>query len=310
MAETATRELMKALKGLLLDRERQSSQYADLTIFCGNDVHKVHKVIVCSRSDFFTGACRVGEVCPRIVGEDHQKANRLPMRKESLKGEITLEEDDPPLVALMVDYFYELDYDAARASKSIASPAAEAVENDDEIPPVEQVDEAPVEKNVFFGESVKEREQEKSSLPSAGMFSQGRWPNPNDSSRGERHPIPGFEVVESEREHDGPHLSVHAHMYALGDRYGIAGLKAVAASHFEECLHEHWNSDSFSPAIHIVWQTTPESDRELRDQVVDTIRQHMRVLDRPDMEAPMRELKGLAYEVLRLKCRDERGAWS
>jgi hypothetical protein len=37
-----------------------SGDYSDLTITCGQDTHKVHKAIVCSRAGFFARAIRFG----------------------------------------------------------------------------------------------------------------------------------------------------------------------------------------------------------------------------------------------------------
>jgi len=36
----------------------ESGDYSDLTVICGGDVYKVHKAIICPRSDFFSKACR------------------------------------------------------------------------------------------------------------------------------------------------------------------------------------------------------------------------------------------------------------
>jgi hypothetical protein len=37
-----------------------SGEYSDLTIQCGDDVYKVHKVVVCTRAGFFARAIKFG----------------------------------------------------------------------------------------------------------------------------------------------------------------------------------------------------------------------------------------------------------
>ena len=37
-----------------------SSKYSDLTVCCGSDVYKVHRAVICPRSDFFAAACDSG----------------------------------------------------------------------------------------------------------------------------------------------------------------------------------------------------------------------------------------------------------
>ncbi|OCL12363.1 hypothetical protein AOQ84DRAFT_386177 [Glonium stellatum] len=78
-------ELMSSLKELLV-----SGSFSDLTILCGPNEHKVHKAVICPRSEFFNAACRFG--------------------KEAETGIITLSDDDPETVRLMIEYFYTLEY--------------------------------------------------------------------------------------------------------------------------------------------------------------------------------------------------------
>lgn len=68
-----------------------SGEYSDLTITCGSDVHKVHKVIVCTQSDFLAAAIRFG-------GKETKQAN------------IKLPDDESTVVKLLVKYFYTGDY--------------------------------------------------------------------------------------------------------------------------------------------------------------------------------------------------------
>ncbi|KAI1436273.1 hypothetical protein GGR50DRAFT_693274 [Xylaria sp. CBS 124048] len=70
-----------------------NGDYSDLEILCAGKVYRVHRSVICPRSDFFTAACRGGF-------------------KEAYEGKICLEDDDPRAVDLMIRYFYHLDYDA------------------------------------------------------------------------------------------------------------------------------------------------------------------------------------------------------
>ena len=44
-------------RGFSRDALLESGDYSDLTIRCGQDVHKVHRLIVCPQSVFFEIAC-------------------------------------------------------------------------------------------------------------------------------------------------------------------------------------------------------------------------------------------------------------
>ncbi|KAH7139567.1 hypothetical protein B0J11DRAFT_589460 [Dendryphion nanum] len=85
--EDASRQILLAsLKELL-----QSGNYSDLTITCGQDIYKAHKVIICSRTAFFANAIR-------FPG------------KESKEATIDLPEDEPATIKLLMQYMYEGEY--------------------------------------------------------------------------------------------------------------------------------------------------------------------------------------------------------
>ncbi|KAK4958234.1 hypothetical protein LTR10_004660 [Elasticomyces elasticus] len=67
------------------------SKYSDLTIQCGERLWRVHKIIVCSQSPFFTKACDGSFT-------------------EAQQGTITLGENDPLVIAAMISYMYTCDY--------------------------------------------------------------------------------------------------------------------------------------------------------------------------------------------------------
>ena len=92
----------------------------------------------------------------------------------------------------------------------------------------------------------------------------------------------------------------HARMYAIADFYGVCGLKELASKKFRDAVGEHWNSDDFAKAIQVVYTTTIAGDRELRQVVMDVLMNHMELLDKPDIEAVMRELPDLAFDVLKV----------
>ncbi|KAL6714131.1 hypothetical protein ACLMJK_008625 [Lecanora helva] len=84
--DVARSELVAANKTLLT-----SGKGYDLTLKCRDQTFKVHKAIICSRSDFFS-ACCWGNF------------------KEAKSKCIDLSDDDPKLLSKLLDYLYALEY--------------------------------------------------------------------------------------------------------------------------------------------------------------------------------------------------------
>ena len=89
---------------------------------------------------------------------------------------------------------------------------------------------------------------------------------------------PDFHFKESHRQISGnvdaqswksPH-QLHAAMYALGDKYDLAVIKDMAMFNYCRAISGSGMNDvlKFIESIPIVYSSTPDSDRELRDATV------------------------------------------
>lgn len=87
-----------------------------------------------------------------------------------------------------------------------------------------------------------------------------------------------------------PTLALHAKMYAAADRYGVVSLKASALDKFKVQLTRHWDSDEFAQCVHVVYSTTPPSDRGMREAVATSLSRHSRMFNKPEMQAAVLEI--------------------
>ncbi len=69
-------------------------------------------------------------------------------------------------------------------------------------------------------------------------------------------------------------LVINAWMYTLGDRYAIPSLKDLAKHRFATDLETGWEFTDFAELVSVIYETTPESDRALRDCMMATCREH------------------------------------
>jgi hypothetical protein len=75
------------------------------------------------------------------------------------------------------------------------------------------------------------------------------------------------------------------------------GLKALALEKFKAEAMAHWNNEEFSQAANEVYTSTIESDRGLRDIVVNTVCQHPVVMDKEDIQDVVKSLD-LGFDML------------
>ena len=210
-----------------------------------------------------------------------------------------MSEEDPELVRLMIDYFYRLDYNHlsgknesnGNAVKPRPEPDVEPVVEPtaESIPEIILIDSPTLEDpSVDFpaNDIPDESDQwrmgrlgKKSKRKNKRSLSFGDFPEPSDSQ------LSG--------------LTTHAQMYSLADRYGIGGLKSLAQQKFKPAARRYWASQDFAPAVHIVYTSTPDEDRGLRDIVTETIDEHRNLIKKPEMEMMVKDLPLLAFDLLK-----------
>ncbi|KAI9809482.1 MAG: hypothetical protein M1826_003896, partial [Phylliscum demangeonii] len=100
-------------------------------------------------------------------------------------------------------------------------------------------------------------------------------------------------------------LTVHARMYAIADKYQIPGLKDLSKRKFSTTVTDKWNNESFSHAVRVVYNSTPQNDRGLRDVVARIGREHIHALrDRGEFKCVLREVNDFTLNVLNLAVND------
>ncbi|KAF5561714.1 kelch 4 [Fusarium napiforme] len=232
-----------------------TGDYSDFIIICGEACHKVHKAIICPRSDFFKAACCSGF-------------------KEAQTGEVELPDDDPFAVSMMIEYFYHQTY---------------TIPDDMRLVPMYQ-------------------------RPSMIPFPPGTVPLKiirHSASQSLLHPLQTAHATipppqgPVSRDSFVPYVNIYVHykVYALGEKYGIAGLKALAVHNFETESEKEFESSSVNHSgylIHMMkeaYNCTAEGDRPIRDAVVRILKSKPSLFKRSDMKEFLKE-EGLAYDLV------------
>lgn len=276
--DAPTVELMSALASMF-----ETGKYSDLTVVCGSKSYPVHRALLASRSSFFDGACR------------------NPFR-ESETGIVDLSEDDPEAVDHMVYYLYHLDYlnkpQRRRSSRRSSGPTSPRIPSRR---PSKKLNLAAIEDPLLAMASatntvppttaqpdqqeVLDLSQKLPDTPMADQFTE----NPFDSI-----------AAEPEADAENAHLVTHAKVYAIAEKYGISGLKSLASRKFAHQLELHVDSEELPDALQEAYESTVDSDRGLRDVIVQCFREHPDLSLRKDVEGMVRETPGLAFELFRM----------
>lgn len=281
--DVPTLELKTALASLF-----NSGKYSDLTIACGGKRYPVHRALLATRSEFFEGACR----------------NSF---QEAETGVIDLSEDDAEAVEHMVHYFYHMDYlnnTLSRRSSQRSSPANSPLSSrfSRRVAP-KKLDLALVEDPLLATMAAAN-----TSMPLTPPADEPTFQNLDAWSKMPDTPMADqFMVDQLESEQEEPtvdvqksHLVTHAKVYAIAEKYGIAGLKVLARQKFAQELDLHLDGPDFPEACQEAYESTFHTDRGLRDVIIQAFRANPGLSLREDVELAVRETPGLAFELFRM----------
>lgn len=90
-------------------------------------------------------------------------------------------------------------------------------------------------------------------------------------------------------------------MYALAEKYGIAALKSLAKHKFECQMACYYDSPEFADAVEEVYSSTIDSDRGLRDVVLQAFRSHPQLASTQDVFAVIKRTPALAFELWKVE---------
>lgn len=111
-----------------------------------------------------------------------------------------------------------------------------------------------------------------------------------------------YESYDDEEEEVGEeesHLLTHTRVYALAEKYDIPSLKDLAQSKFEMAMACYYDSSEFADAIEEVYCSTIDSDRGLRDVVLQAFRAHPTLATTQDVYAVI--TPALALELFKIE---------
>jgi hypothetical protein len=94
-------------------------------------------------------------------------------------------------------------------------------------------------------------------------------------------------------------------VYLIADQYDIPSLKELAKTKYQSVVNQPWSPSTFTgfiEATELLWENTVQSDRLLRDFVVETAVSSLdALLKEPTFVSLMEKWGGLAVDILRSK---------
>ncbi|KAL2005190.1 hypothetical protein VTN00DRAFT_3040 [Thermoascus crustaceus] len=193
--------------------------------------------------------------------------------KEATSGEIHLEDDRPSIIKKMFDYLYTLDYDDGSAPCPMNGAA-------DHLP----------------SEALEVRDEMDGPVPESPVSE-----NPRDKEDKEKNALISSPADQADKgaEEEAPSL-LNAQIYAIGEKYGIHGLKGLALKKFERAIENSWQNNTFCSVIILIYNSTHQGDRGLRDAVTKVACQNAGILKtKTEFQAVLDTLTPFTADLLR-----------
>ncbi|KAL8923528.1 MAG: hypothetical protein Q9172_003064 [Xanthocarpia lactea] len=210
-------------------KNKESADFGDFTIACGESHWKVHRIVVCLHSDYFWKACQS-------------------VFKEGDSGFIQLKEENPVVIAKLIDYFYGFDYDDRVRDCDLDDSGDNSEYNSED-------------NNEDNNEDKNEDKSEDKSEDNSGVN------NTDSNEDNQKQP-----TLQDQK------LAFNALMYVAGDKYDISGLKLLAKAKFSAALVDGWDKEDLADIIRFIYTNTIPSDRGLRDCLMPILIQHKQSL--------------------------------
>ncbi|KAL9560968.1 hypothetical protein ACKAV7_014997 [Fusarium commune] len=312
----------KALVDLL-----KTGDYSDLVISCGKDQYRVHKAIICPRSHFFKAACD-GEFKEAQTGtidlpDDDPVAVRMMIeylyhdtyvpagasihrdgaidahlsdteyndeqenRKRELYGATFIGNKRIKRLTALPDN------SIVRASQPVIFSFGTAATPPPPPPAASQESRRGSGRNPQGRGSFRSTDSTSVQNPSQASPHQSPFTSPAPSPT----PPPPPRPSAPQRPIPPVNLHLYAKVYALGEKYGIQPLKALALRKFESEAQFHLHSDGFLQAMREAYTSTVETDRPLRDAVVAILRSNKDLLKKDSVKDVLKET-GLGFDLL------------
>ena len=239
--------------------------------------------------------------------------------KESKSGEVDLSDEDEEAVEHMIHYFYYLDYLSTESESEPFTPINQKAPRfklqDVEDPLIATASAVSNEQHTLsaVASSSANPTPAMESKPVRSSSPKPRTTRPRKYSRARRDSeaaVPTLtkhspelsddDSVEDEDVEETPDLVAHARVYALAEKYGIEGLKTLAKQKFEVTAADHWCETEFLESAEEAYTSTVESDRGLRDVVLQSFRQRPELASRPDVQKTVQYVPSLAFDLYRV----------